>query len=507
VVAFFPLRRILFLRPGSVEVRQVGGVIRLLNLNAARCIGHRNRQNLLTRDVMLKTRKNPVLLWVLFLVLTPVVLTPYIHSNDGTGYYAYVRSWIIDRDSDLKNEKEHFSRFYKITSIRLDSRTGVHYSVYPVGTPLFWTPFALAGHLIAKATGLPQDGYSMPYVYLVNLASAIYGFLALLMIYALLSSYFDRRIAMISTITFWFSSSVFYYMYLEASMSHVVSLFAVTLFIWYWHKTKNERNYGQWILLGLVSSLMVMVRYQNGLFMMIPFAYALRDYLDVGRSRQWRILPTLASKHVLYLLSFAAGLAPQAIMLVYQHGYLYSAIDHYDMVVVAGHGGGAIWRAGFFAKVLFSSNHGLFYWTPIALLGFLGLLLGIGILPRRRFLLAIFVVVFLCQVGLVSSISGWSAGQSFGHRMFVNMTLMLTFGLAVVINWLKKRTGRKLVLGVCAVLIFWNLGLMMQYGARIIPSEGPVSFIEIARNNFFVMPGRAVSILRTFLFSRWVYVP
>jgi len=507
VAAFFPLRRILFLRPGSVEVRQGGGIIRLLNLNAARCIGRRNRQNLLPRDVMLKDRKTPILLWVLFLVLTPVVLTPYIHSNDGTGYYAYVRSWIIDRDSELKNEKEHFSRFYKIGAIGLDSRTGVHYSVYPVGTALFWTPFALAGHVIAKATGLPQDGYSMPYVYLVNLASAIYGFLALLMIYALLRSYFEHRIAMISTITFWLSSSVFYYMYLEASMSHAISLFAVTLFIWYWHQTKNGRDYGQWILLGFISSLMVMVRYQNGLFMMIPLAYALRDYLDAGRFRKWRVLPTLASKHALYVIIFVTGLAPQATMLLYQHGYLYAAVDQYGVGVVAGHGGGAIWRIGLFAKVLFSSNHGLFYWTPVTLLGFLGLLLGIGVLPRLRFLLAIFVVVFLCQVGLVSSISGWSAGQSFGHRMFVNMTLVLAFGLAVAIKWLEKRIGRKLVLGVCAVLIFWNLGLMMQYGARIIPSEGHVSFLEIARNNFFVMPGRAISILRTFVFSRWVYIP
>jgi len=456
---------------------------------------------------MLEARKIPVALWVLFLVLTPIVLTPYIHSNDGTGYYSYVRSWIIDRDSELKNEKEHFSRFYQISSIRLDSRTGVHYSQYPVGTALFWTPFALVGHLFAKAAGLPQDGYSMPYVYLVNLASAIYGFLALLMIYALVRSYFDHRTAMISTITFWLSSSVFYYMYLEASMSHTVSLFAVTLFIWYWHKTKNGRDCGQWILLGLVSSLMVMVRYQNGLFMIIPLAYALRDYLDAGRSKKWRILPALVSKHVLYVTAFAAGLAPQATMLLYQHGYLYSAIDHYGVGMVAGHGGSAVWRAGLFAKVLFSSNHGLFYWTPVTLLSFLGLLLGIGTLPRLRFLLAIFVVIFLCQVWLISSISGWSAGQSFGHRMFVNMTLVLAFGLAVAVRWLEKRTRSPLVLGVCAILILWNLGLMLQYGARIIPSSGPVSFLEIARNNFFVMPGRAVSILRTFFFSRWVYIP
>ncbi len=294
---------------------------------------------------------------------------------------------------------------------------------------------------------------------------------------------------------------------IEASMSHAVSLFAVTLFIWYWHKTKNERDWGQWILLGLVSSLMVMVRYQNGLFMMIPLAYALRDYLDAGRSKNWRVLPALASKHVLYVIAFAAGLAPQATMLLYQHGYLYSAVDHYGVGVMAGHGGGAVWRVGLFARVLFSSNHGLFLWTPVTLISFLGLLLGIGTLPRLRFLLTIFVVVFLCQVLLVSSISGWSAGQSFGHRMFVTMTLVLACGLAGAVRWIDKRTGKQLVLGICAVLILWNLGLMLQYGARIIPSSGPVSFLEIARNNLFVMPGRAVSILRTFFFSRSVFVP
>ena len=87
------------------------------------------------------------------------------------------------------------------------------------------------------------------------------------------------------------------------------------------------------------------------------------------------------------------------------------------------------------------------------------------------------------------------------------MTLVLAFGLAVAVKWLEKRIGRKLVLGMCTVFILWNLGLMLQYGARIITSAGPMSFLEIARNNFFVMPGRAMSILRTFLFSRWVYIP
>ncbi len=456
---------------------------------------------------MLEARRTPVVLWVAFLVLTPLVLTPYVHSNDGTGYYAYVRSWIIDRDSELRNEKEHFSRFYNISSIRLDPKTGVHYSQYPIGTALFWAPFALGGHLIAKAAGQPQDGYSIPYVYLVNLGSAVYGFLALLMIYAVVSRYFTHRVALISTLTFWLSSSVFYYMYLEATMSHSVSVFSVTAFIWYWHRTMHGRDVGQWILLGLLSSLMVMVRYQNGVFMLIPLSYALRDYLLILRRGEWSALPTLLSKHLVYTAAFVFGLVPQAVMLLYQHGYLHSAIDHYGVSMVSAHGRGFLWRISLFARVLFSSYHGLFHWTPVTMVGFLGLLLGMGTLPRWRFLLAVLAVVFLCQVGVVSSSRGWSAGQSFGHRMFVNMALVLTFGLAIALEWLERRIGAGFVLGVCALFVVWNMGLMLQYGARMIPSAGPVTITEIARNNLVVLPRQGWPILSTFLFSRWVYIP
>ncbi len=455
-----------------------------------------------------RTRRPQVFLWILFLCLTPVMVTPYVHSNDGSGYYAYVRSWIIDGDSDLKNEKAHLAKKYVITSIRTDPITKVTYSQYPIGTALLWLPFAALGHLVAQATSFPADGFSLPYVYLVNLGSAVYGFVGLLLTCSLISRYVSPRVAAWAVGTFWLSSSLLYYMYLEGTMSHAVSFFSTALFLWYWHRHRGRETARSCFVLGLLAALMIMVRYQNGLFLLAPgmdlLAAVFRD-LKAGETRKafW----TAAGRGGACAVGTVMGCIPQALMLIYQHGTLFSLGAHYRIRVEGTSTHHLGWWIHRCLKVLFSQNHGLFYWTPVALLGFLGLLIGWKRRKEIRWMIGIFLAIFFAELLLVASINGWSAGQSYGHRMFVNMTLILSFGLAVLFESLERRAGRTVIRMLSVALVSWNLALMLQYGARLIPSEGPVSLRTVASNNVKVLPGKALKIIKTFLFSRSAYIP
>jgi len=55
---------------------------------------------------------------------------------------------------------------------------------------------------------------------------------------------------------------------------------------------------------------------------------------------------------------------------------------------------------------------------------------------------------------------------------------------------------------VLAYFVLWNAGLMFQWGAHLIPARGPISFREMTRNQFLVVPRQLTTQLQTYLFRR-----
>jgi len=102
---------------------------------------------------------------------------------------------VFDRDLEFGNEYQHFYdadpealRGFKETFLeRREPRTGRHINFAPLGSGLLWSPFYLLAHLgVLAACGagmeVAADGFSWPYVAAVCYASALYGFLGLLLI-------------------------------------------------------------------------------------------------------------------------------------------------------------------------------------------------------------------------------------------------------------------------------------------------------------------------------------
>ena len=149
--------------------------------------------------------------------------------------------------------------------------------------------------------------------------------------------------------------------------------------------------------------------------------------------------------------------------------------------------------------MLFSSHNGLFNWTPLLLFAFIGLF---SFYRNNRLLASAFLLIFLLNLGIVAGWTPWYGGQSYSHRMFINTLPGLVFGLAYLVQYLSRKISIKYVIAVLLVFVLWNFGTMVQYGSRMIPAEGPSSFMERAHNNFVSVPGKALNIFGRFLFSR-----
>jgi hypothetical protein len=438
------------------------------------------------------------------------MLNPWVRG-DGVGYYAYARAPLIEHNLDFTHDYQQANVSFREN--RLDENgqptaefrtpTGHLENHFTVGPAILWAPFLLAAHagvLLARSFGsaIPADGFSSPYRIAMALATALYGFLGLLISFRIARKYVDETWALLATLAIWWASSLPVYMYFNPAWSHAHSAFVVALFLWYWHETRDARSLGQWILLGALAGLMLNVYYANlMLFAILPFE-ALRDYGAAFRKATANTpsVAQLLARHAAFGLTLIICLLPTLIA----HRIIYGGIFE------TGYGSVSQWNWGspYLLSVLFSSNHGMISWTPILLFAVIGLVAFWRSVPRvgGAFLLAAIAFYYF-----IASYPDWAGISSYGSRFFVSLTALFVLGLAVFLDRFTRsfrKRGAALAASCVflACFVFWNAGLMFQWGSHLIPARGPISFPQMIRNQFFTVPRQITAQLETYLFRR-----
>lgn len=462
---------------------------------------------------LLRSRKAERLLVLLFLLSLPF-LNPWVRG-DGVGYYAFARAPLIEHSLDFT--KDYQSANSSFRNGRLDefgqpksdfrTSTGHLDNHFTVGPAILWMPFLLLAHagvLLARALGstVAADGFSAPYRITMALATAFYGFLGLLLAFRLACQYVEERWALLVTLSIWWASSLPVYMYFNPSWSHTHSSFGVALFLWYWHQTRSSRSLAQWLILALITGLMLNVYYPNAMVLAVLAVEALRQYLYAFRrdahaeaSASPRV-SELLTRHFLFGAVVLICLLPTFITryLIYGSAFESGYVHLRDW----------LWFSPAFLDVLFASNHGLLAWTPILLLAIVGLFL---FWRREPLVGAPLLAAFLAFYVFISYYPNWDGISSYGNRFFVSLTPLFILGLAVFFDraaqlFPSRRAAFAAACALLAVFTLWNAGLIFQWGSHLIPARGPVSFSEIAHNQFFAVPRQLPADLQRYLFKR-----
>jgi hypothetical protein len=340
-------------------------------------------------------------------------------GGDGREYFVQLRSMVIDRDLDLANEGRDFGARYA--------------DGFPFGSAILWLPFYLAAHgwiglLNLGGADLPREGYYYPYQVAVGLGTLAYGFAGLVLIYRIACDYFPRWLSLVSTMTVAAGSFIAWYLTVEPSYTHGNSLFAVTAFLFLWHRTRAGRSLTVWGVLGLAGGLMLMVRWQNVVFL-APLA------VDVCAGA-WRALRESNRDRLVGIARGAAaagaggviGFLPQMYFWKVVHGG-WLAVPHYQA-------GQQWWDDSRMVDILFLSNHGLFAWHPVLYLG----VLGTPFLLRRDWRFGgLLALTFLAQVYINGAVATWWGGSAFGGRRFDGCTLFFVLGLAALLEGALRR--------------------------------------------------------------------
>jgi hypothetical protein len=162
-----------------------------------------------------------------------------------------------------------------------------------------------------------------------------------------------------------------------------------------------------------------------------------------------------------------------------------------------GAGVGFNWLHPHIFGVLFSTNRGLFIWTPLMLPAVLGWLC---LRQKTRQLTAMLVTNFVLQFYVVASWGAWSGSAAFGQRFFTNMVPAFALGLAALLNVLQQRVRFRWIASACALFVVWNGLLLIRYVLEDIPRIGSVPLSELIVGQFTVLPrylDRIIQILLT----------
>lgn len=441
------------------------------------------------------TRAEKVLI-VVFLCTLPFI-QPQVRG-DGIGYYAYVRSMLINHnlsfDGDWKNPntRDAVVAGYENGHILWShyTKTGHRVDHFAIGPAMLWSPFIAAAHvgvLAANKMGahVAADGWSRPYLAALAVATAIYGFLGLWFSFQLAREFFDESFALAATFAIWFASSLPAYMYVDPSWAHADSVFASAIFLWYWHRTLGRRTAGQWAILGALAGLMLDVYYANFVFLIAPLAESALELRGKWRESggPFAALQKFAANNLVLaataFVAFIPTLVTRQIIFGNPLGMGLYTQEHWN------------WDHPAFWGILFSLKRGLAIWTPALIPAIVGLFL----VPKRdKGLGGIFLGIAAAYFALIAAYPWWDGISSFGSRYFITLTPLYVMGLtaaiaAFVSRWREARAGMRRVVAVMAILIIWNLGLLYQWSTGLLPINGPVSWQEIVYNQFRVVPG------------------
>ena len=376
-----------------------------------------------------------------------------IINGDAVQYYAYLRSLVFDRDVNFINDYELLFESSQERNVWLSARTTTGYAVnfMSIGPALLALPFFLITCGVIACVRLAGgsvafDGISLPFQLSAGIAGVVYATLGIYLCHRICERLFPPRPALWGTLVAWLATPAIYYSLVSPAYSHATSLFAVSLFVHYWVRTMGGHRVERYVLLGALGGVAALVRWQNALIMMVPMAELVW---------QWR--HEKASVRSLAICAGASGVTALVIFLP----QLLAWKQIYGQWLLTPQGDEFMrWSDPQIVAVLFSTNHGLFMWTPAVLLA----VLGLGVCVTRHPLIgwsSLGVVLMTVYVNAV--VVDWWAGEAFGARRFVGNTPFFAIGLSALGSMNLWTVRARLCRLAATVLIVYNLLFLVQY--------------------------------------------
>lgn len=441
--------------------------------------------------------KNPnriflaLFLFAVSILLLHTYIVGFTIYSDGVLYYSYLRSAVFDKDINFTNEFEHYknvtSKVSGLPIINEDWKnyvsetmektgTGYYPNHHSFGNALLWAPFYICAHILTLilnffSINLAVDGYSLLYELSAGLASIIYGFLGIFIIYKFCQKFYSKKVSFIAAVAVLLGTSIFWFVSIEPTFAHANSVFLVSLFIYRWYTKKNKTK-PDWAILGLIFGLAVLVRRQNIIFLLLPCLGWLADL------RLKHFLATLHTEPMHQLSErfktffnitreaafFMMPIIPMYLLQVFIWKIMFNEWFWFWLMNV-GVTSQFTTANNRLLPMIFSTKCGMII-MPILLIS----LVGLGLFTKKHKLLGTaFLTIFILQL---ITLSFWGypqepvCGYTMYLRLFINCTLFYAVGVCEITQRFKEKGKLRLWVASIVLFILFNFFNMVRFAIR-----------------------------------------
>ncbi|HEY9667276.1 MAG TPA: hypothetical protein V6C91_10760 [Coleofasciculaceae cyanobacterium] len=401
---------------------------------------------------------------------------PMIRS-DGDGYYIYLPTLLIHKTLDFNILKHHFTgNIINCPGIYFYAATGKFINAYPIGVAVLISPFFLMAHALTKMTGLfAADGYSLLYQCSPLVSALFYYLLGTYFLFKSLLNHFSENISLLTIVFITFGTSLFHYTTFDSPFSHVYSFCLVSLLVYLTRKFWLDTSLKFATLLGITMGFLFLIRNYNLIYITYFFLYPIQlaSSIDKFCSKNFQLYWVNTKKILTVFLVLFITITPQLL--------IWKALA--GNFIVYSYGNHAFnWLSPRMKDVLFSTDKGLFFWSPTLIIAVLGL--GLGIRqnhdkPLKITAIASTIILFLL-IYIISSWQAWNFGASYGHRGFVDAYAFFAFGLAIAIEYSLLNRNNKILNFILLTIFTLLVNVQMyNYWIGVIPFEKTKSTVYI----------------------------
>ncbi len=351
-----------------------------------------------------------------------------IISYDYFGNYLYLPALFIYNDIGIENIAvydslnaiyHNTSTFYQL-SPAADGRWVIRFYA---GMAYLFSPGFFVGHLIALISDYPADGFSFPYQRALLINGMIFTLAGLFFARKILLRYFnDSTTALALGLMFVGSNLAFFYTF-GNDAPHLYLFALYTFFIWLVIRCHDNPVLSNFIAAALIYGFIAASRPSEIISFLIPLLWGVHNRTTLVEKIRW--IATHYKRILVALLVFIIPLIPQFVYWKYVTGSFF--FNPYDDPA-------STLRLSDpqFADTLFGFRKGLFIYSPVILLAYVGMLLLFRRLPGIALPVTLYVSLNTYLIASFTSLI------SYGWRAFIQSYAMLLLPMGYIAELILK---------------------------------------------------------------------
>ncbi len=373
----------------------------------------------------------------------------------------------FDKFNELLQQYKPSETFYQA----IQWKNGNWVMRYPCGAAVLYSPFYFLSDSICGFTNYAQDGFSKPYQWGILLGCAFYTCLGLFFIKKILSLYFNQIITSITLVVLVVGTNYFFNVACHGgnAMTHnlLFTLYAILIYnSILWHKQFQIKRL---IVVAICMGLCFILRATEILCVLFPLLYGV--YNKETFFNKVKIIRVYANQFFIGVIIILAIAFIQFSYWKYVSGSFF--INPYG---ASNPGEGLELFKPHIIESLFSFRKGLFIYSPLLILAFVGFFY---LYRAKKSLFASTFIYFVISFYVITCWSCWWYGACYGNRALIPTYVALSLPLGFCIERILKNRFKVLFLGVMYLLVGFNCFKMWQAHVYIL------DLCDVTRDYYF----------------------